>query len=119
MKKVNIFTSEELTDFKVKEVQSYEGNSENLKKHGAGTYVIQEFYSSGKIKKSTIVGEWNYDILVKGNLENELGKRELNLSKNVEWSKSAKSINLESEGTQNTTANHKEEIKKNDNRMFK
>jgi hypothetical protein len=27
MKKINFFTSEELTDYKVKEIHSYEGNS--------------------------------------------------------------------------------------------
>jgi hypothetical protein len=90
-----------------------------LKKHGNGTYVLQEFYSSGKVKKSTIVGEWNYDILVRGALENELGKRELNLGKNIEWSKSAKSITLEPEKPQNTIATYNEEIKQKDSRLFK
>lgn len=64
MRKVNFFSSEEITDYKVKEIHSYEGHSENLKKHGKGTYTFQEFYSSGKVKKTSIIGEWNSDILV-------------------------------------------------------
>ena len=52
-------------------------------------------------------------------MENESGKRELNLNKNIEWSKSTKSINLDSDRAQNTIVNPKEEVKKNDNLMFK
>ena len=80
--------------------------------------MIQEFYSSGKVKKSTVVGEWNYDILVRGTVENESGKRDLNLGRNLEWSKSTKSISHEIEKSKNTNANQKEE-KQKDSLMFR
>lgn len=42
-------------------------------------------------------------------MENEFGKKELNLSKNVEWSKSAKSIVFDTDKSQNTNENLKED----------
>ena len=41
MKKINYFSKDELIDYKVKEIQSYEGKSLNLKKHGEGSYKFQ------------------------------------------------------------------------------
>jgi hypothetical protein len=41
MKKVNLFTNSEIADYKVKELQMYEGESSALKKHGKGVYTFQ------------------------------------------------------------------------------
>ena len=50
LRKINFFSNSEIIDYKVKEIQSYEGTSSSLRKHGKGTYSLQEFYSSGKVK---------------------------------------------------------------------
>jgi hypothetical protein len=56
--------------------------------------------------------------LVKGTVENESGKRELNLNRNLEWSKSTHSIASEMENPQHTSGKQKEE-KKKESLLFK